>query len=117
MLEDIESGRLSLRVVLAMVKHAKPDSAIYRAVNGVMAAWSMDQAMLARISNSLSWLVWAKTDDGQHNRNRPKPILPPWLEEAPAPNTSTFGRGSAVPKDEFWARWHEGNTDEGGGVA
>lgn len=33
--------------------------------------------MLANIANSVSLLLWAQTKDGQKNRNRPKPIMPP----------------------------------------
>lgn len=40
------------------------------------AAWTSDRALLAAMVNDLNWLVWAKTKDARHNRNRPKPIGP-----------------------------------------
>lgn len=40
-------------------------------------AWEQEHYLLANIANSLQLLVWAKTKDGQKNRNRPKPIEPP----------------------------------------
>lgn len=40
-------------------------------------AWEQQHYLLANIANSLQILVWAKTKDGQKNRNRPKPIAPP----------------------------------------
>lgn len=35
----------------------------------------MDTILLASIADSLRWLVWSQTKDGQKNRHRPKSIL------------------------------------------
>ena len=34
--------------------------------------WTSDRSLMAAMVNDLNWLVWAKTKDGQHNRNRPR---------------------------------------------
>lgn len=44
-------------------------------------SWEQSHYLLANIANSLQLLVWAQTKDGQKNRNRPKPIMPPKLHE------------------------------------
>lgn len=36
---------------------------------------NLDQILLARMVDELAFLVWAKTKDGQKNRNRPQSIL------------------------------------------
>lgn len=40
-------------------------------------SWEQEHYLLASIANSLQILVWAQSKDGQKNRNRPKPIMPP----------------------------------------
>ncbi|MDR1954283.1 MAG: DUF5361 domain-containing protein [Clostridiales Family XIII bacterium] len=37
-------------------------------------AWGWQEHFMSSMEFSLRWLVWAKTKDGQKNRNRPKPI-------------------------------------------
>lgn len=36
---------------------------------------NLEQTLLARMVDELAFLVWAKTKDGQKNRNRPQSIL------------------------------------------
>ena len=40
------------------------------------ALWTSERALMAAMVNSLNWLVWANSRDGERNRNRPKPIGP-----------------------------------------
>lgn len=36
--------------------------------------YETDTLLLANMVDSLAWLVWSKTRDGEHNRNHPKSI-------------------------------------------
>lgn len=47
-------------------------------------SWSDTQQLLASIDYSLKWLVWSRTKEGEHNRNQPKPLKPPAVEQAEA---------------------------------
>ena len=40
-------------------------------------SWSDEMHMLASIDYSLRILVWQRSKDAQHNRNRPKPPMTP----------------------------------------
>lgn len=40
-------------------------------------SWEQSHYLLANIANSLQWLVWANSKDGQNGKNKPKPIEPP----------------------------------------
>ena len=42
---------------------------------------TLEQTLLARIADELSFQSWAKTKDGQRKRNRPKSILKALTEE------------------------------------
>lgn len=42
---------------------------------------TLDQMLAARIVDELSFQSWAKTKDGQRNRNRPKSVLQALTEE------------------------------------
>ena len=53
-----------------------PEGARVRLAYSPDAVWTSDRALLAAMVNDLNWLVWAKTKDAKHNRNRPKPIGP-----------------------------------------
>lgn len=53
-----------------------PEGARVRLAYAPDAVWTSDRALLAAMVNDLNWLVWSKTKDAKHNRNRPKPIGP-----------------------------------------
>lgn len=59
----------------SLVTEMPEGSRIARAYNPD-AAWTSDRSLLAAMVNDLNWLVWSKTKDAKHNRNRPKPIGP-----------------------------------------
>ena len=60
----------------ALIIHSPPDSALRRklALDG---GWTVDTHLLAAGVDILSLILWSKTEDGQKNRNRPKPIRRP----------------------------------------
>ena len=51
----------------------REDSRIKRKLSGRRVG--EDTLLLASAADSLRWLVWAKTEDGRKNRNRPEPFL------------------------------------------
>lgn len=57
----------------ALVRHAKPDSAIGRATNPDW--WVTPEVQFLRdVEYRLAWLMWAKTKDGDKGRNAPRPV-------------------------------------------
>lgn len=58
-----------LRAIVACVR---PESALARAIQGKDWPWGLQEMLLADIGDTLRWLQWAKTKDGQKNRNPPK---------------------------------------------
>lgn len=51
---------------------------------------TLEQTLLARITDELAFQSWAKTKDGQKNRNRPQSILKSILEEPKKDETVSF---------------------------
>lgn len=90
----------------AIVRAAPPTSALYRAQYGEEAAWQLPEHLLAAMTDSLHWLVWAQSKDGQKNRNKPRPVPRPGLEEE-TERTTYSGKESAVPLEEMadWLGW------------
>lgn len=58
------------------------DSHLYRSMHPDEAGWTLTNHLLAMIADALRWLQWAKTKDGQKNRNRPDPITRPGVRAA-----------------------------------
>ena len=56
-----------------------PGGAVDRRLNPEQ--WTRDQMIAASQADALNWLVWSKTRDGQKNRNRPKPIPRPGVDD------------------------------------
>lgn len=68
------------------------DSRIKRKLNGDKLTF--EQSMLALIYDKLAWLQWAKTPDGQKNRNRPESLYEKLNSEPPKKETITFATGA-----------------------
>ena len=64
------------------------DSRIKRSLTGQKV--NTETLLLANIADSLQLLVWAKTKDGQHNRNRPKSILEALIKEEEPSKYASF---------------------------
>ena len=80
-LRRMGKGGLSWRDVWVICTHAPPKSPLAVALNPKM-AWDAADYLLAEIADAQRWLVWAKTKDGQRNRNAPKPIPRPGAVES-----------------------------------
>lgn len=72
---------LSPQLVAVLCSGLSPDSRIKRKIAN--RNLKFDEYLLAALVDRMSLLVWAKTEDGQKNRNRPKSILKA-LEERPS---------------------------------
>lgn len=44
--------------------------------DGGIGGWTHDQILLGVIADAVNFLSWSKTKDAQHNRNKPKSVLP-----------------------------------------
>lgn len=56
------------------------ESALYRAMNPDW-MWGLPEMLLASTADTLRWLQWAKTSDGQKGRNQPRPIPRPGVKD------------------------------------
>ena len=63
---------------------------------------TLEQTLLARIVDELTFQSWAKTKDGQKNRNRPKSVLKTILEEKKEDQNETF-----LTPDDFDKAWEK----------
>ena len=59
--------------IATLAVHLPSSSRVQRALAGIQA--TQTEILLASIVDRLSWLVWAKTKDAQHNRNKPKSLV------------------------------------------
>lgn len=96
-----------------IVRHAPRHSALARAVDPERAEWSLSDYLLAQIADANAWMVWSKSKDGQKNRNRPKPIPRPGLEDD-STDVRVFG-SDPIPIDELedflgWSRELSGDA-------
>lgn len=72
------------------VKHVGVDSNLMRAMFPDRAGWTTTGMLLAELVDTAHWLQWAKTRDGQRNRNQPKRV--------PRPGVTTGARPGLKPK-------------------
>lgn len=62
----------------------------------------LEQTLLARIVDELTFQSWAQTKDGQKNRNRPKSVLKTLIEEKREDQHETF-----LTPDDFNEAWEK----------
>lgn len=100
-LDGFRAAGVPLSEVADMAANLPEESACFRAMNP---NWQHDHALeLARSTEyAARWLVWAKTGDGQKNRNQPEPYLFPWEEKQ-----DDAIRGDLMTIDEAaeWLGW------------
>lgn len=100
-LRELGTERLSWRDLKIILTRMPPDrSALSAERHPEDAPWSLSEHLLAESVDSLRMLLWAKTKDGQKNRNRPKPI------ERPGRRPEKLGK-APLPVDEMcdWLGW------------
>lgn len=99
-------GRVSWRAVKVMIKHAGPDSAYGRWMTRKRPPrWGYQEYLMADLIDLAALLVWFQTEDGQKNKNRPKPTSRQGVKRQAPPGVSLGGKG--VPREELPARWAE----------
>lgn len=75
------------------------------------AAWSMRDTLIAALVNNTNALVWAKTKDAKHGRNKPKLVGP--FDERPSGKTR---KGLAMSIDELNAALAAARGPQDGGA-
>lgn len=94
--------KVTWRAIKARFEYASQGDALYQALHGDAAKWSDQEHLTAILVDLASLLVWFKTEDGQKNKNRPKRIPRPGVEEAE--QGVSIGSGG-VPVEEFADAW------------
>ena len=69
----LEYRALPVRTLVALFSGLRPDSRVMMKAAGRTV--SLETEIMAAAVDRLSFLAWAKTKDGQKNRNRPKSLL------------------------------------------
>lgn len=84
-----------------LIQYQPATSALYRAMHPDEAPWGLSEHLLAVIADAVIAGNWMQSKDGQRNRNRPKPIKRPGVEQ-----DKKFG-GKAEPVDTIrdWLGW------------
>ena len=78
----------------------RDDSRVKMFVSGTKL--TLERTLLAKISDELSFQSWAKTKDGQKNRNRPQSILKSLLEDKTEDKAEVFTNA-----EEFNEAWRK----------
>jgi hypothetical protein len=65
------------------------------------AGWTIQNMLLAELVDVAHWLQWAKTKDGQRNRNRPPPVPRPGVGTSQRPGLQPKAAPLSVIKERF----------------
>jgi hypothetical protein len=84
-----------------VVTHQPADSALYRAMHPDAAPWGLSEHLLAVVADAVIAGNWMKSRDGQKNRNRPKPIPRPGVEE----DRRYGGKAESLDTIREWLGW------------
>lgn len=105
---DEAPGVCTLREFCAMVAHLPEESATMRAVNPDW-RWGLIEHLLAALLDETraGWWLYERVTT-KSKRRPPKPVERPGVEVAPDADTTTWGKGSALPLDEMreWLGWN-----------
>ena len=93
--------KVTWRAVKARFEHATHGDALYLALHGDAVKWSDQEYLSAILVDLVALLVWFKTEDGQKNRNRPKPTPRPGVDLTEGISLGSGG----VPVDKFADAW------------
>lgn len=102
-LRDVGSDEFTWRDLLVFVQNSNIEGELFRLEHPEAAGWTKTNMLLADIADSLNWLVWAKTKDGSKNRNMPKKIPRPGVEDDNVKRV----KGQPLPLDEFKQKLNE----------
>ncbi|MGP5147168.1 DUF5361 domain-containing protein [Corynebacterium variabile] len=71
------TDRLTWHDAWVMLSCAAPTSAVARLTEDGDRTWTVETHLLAGLVDAANLLMWAKTTDAEHNRNRPDPVPRP----------------------------------------
>jgi hypothetical protein len=98
---------LSPDLVATLCFGLRDDSRVKMRVSG--AKITLEQSLLARMADDLSFQSWAKTKDGQKGRNRPPSILKTLLEDKKEEENEIFLTSEDF--DKAWEKITNGRRD------
>lgn len=75
---DVDTDKLSFGEFKSFVLYAPPGTAVFHYRNQ---GWTLGDHLAAVQLDALNWLKWAKTVDGQRNRNQPEPTPRPGMQQ------------------------------------
>lgn len=84
---------LGLPLAATLAAGLRQNSRVWEKLNGQVT--DTDTLLLAKMTDALQLLVWAKTIDGQKGRNRPESVTELLLGLTPARQTTGFVDGAA----------------------
>ena len=91
---------LPVRTLAALASGLRDDSRIKMQLSG--AKISMRDAVAVATLDRLTWLAWAKSEDGKHGRNRPKSLLSILMGEEKEDEIEAFQEA-----EDFEDAWEE----------
>ena len=81
-LRDAGKPDFNLRDLWIIVSNPVPEGPLYKAVLGdAWTGWSNSDWLLAELVDTVHWLQWAQTKDGQQGRNWPSPVPRPVINK------------------------------------
>ncbi|QGJ92123.1 tail assembly chaperone [Gordonia phage Lauer] len=95
-LRHVGTEQFSWRDLKIFLENLDVHSKLFAIEHPDEAGWDRKVLLMADMVDSLRWLVWAKTKDGQKNRKHPKPIPRPGIKQH-----ERRVKGEAVPIDQF----------------
>lgn len=102
-LHQLGTEVLGWRELKAIIRWLPTESALFRAMNPEGHRWQLDQFLLADITDSLRWLVWAKTDDARNGRNRPELVPRPGVKS----DRERVGTATGISEMNKFLDWDE----------
>ncbi|MFG1790427.1 DUF5361 domain-containing protein [Nocardia sp. NPDC049149] len=102
-LHQLGTEVLGWRELKAIIRWLPTESALFRAMNPESHRWQLDQFLLADITDSLRWLVWAKTDDARNGRNRPELVPRPGVKS----DRERIGTATGIDEMNEFLNWDE----------
>lgn len=78
-MRELGTETLGWHDLKVIIRWLPSESALFRAMNPDH-RWQLTQYLLADITDSLRWLVWAKTEDARNGRNRPELVPRPGVK-------------------------------------
>ncbi|WP_282777286.1 MULTISPECIES: DUF5361 domain-containing protein [unclassified Nocardia] len=102
-LRRLGTDELSWRDLKAVVSFLPPDSALMRTMHPETYRWQLDQQLLAEMTDCLRWMMWSKSDDARHGRNRPARIPRPGVES----DRERVGTAMSIDRINEFLGWSE----------